>query len=88
MKYVPHRKCIACRKIQPKNEMVRILRLPDGNYQPDPTNTADGRGAYLCKNPECIKRAILKKSLHQAFKTKVPDECYDALKNLMEEIPQ
>lgn len=85
MKYIPHRKCIACRKIRPKNEMLRIARLPDGTYHIDQTNVADGRGAYLCNSLECIKHTIQKKSLHQAFKTKVPEECYDALQRLMEE---
>ncbi len=88
MKYIPHRKCVVCRKIQPKEGMFRISRTNDGTYQLDTTNFADGRGAYLCKNHECIKQAIQKRSLNQAFKTKVPDECYDVLKNLMEESPQ
>lgn len=86
MKYIPKRKCIACRKIQPKNEMLRISRLPDGTFQLDPTNSADGRGAYLCNHPDCIKQAIQKKSLHQAFKTKVPEDCYHALQMFMEEL--
>ncbi len=88
MKYIPHRKCVVCRKIQPKEGMFRISRMNDGTYQLDTTNFADGRGAYLCKNHECIKQAIQKRSLNQAFKTKVPDECYDILKNLLEEYPQ
>ena len=88
MKYIPHRKCIACRKIHPKNDMIRISRMNDGTYCLDKTNCADGRGAYLCKNHECIKLAIQKKTLNQAFKTKVPNECYELLTNLMEEYPQ
>ncbi len=86
MKYIPHRKCIACRKIQPKNEMLRISRLQDGSYQLDITHSAEGRGAYLCNNPNCIEQAIKKKSLHQSFKTKVPEDCYLALQEKMEEL--
>lgn len=85
MKYIPHRKCIACRKIQPKNKMLRISRFPDGTYQLDQTNSADGRGAYLCNDPNCIKQVIQKKSLHQSFKAKVPDECYQTLMKALEE---
>ena len=85
MKYIPKRKCIACRKVQPKNEMFRITRLPDGTYQADIEHIADGRGAYLCKKPDCIKIAIQKKALHQSFKNKVPEECYQTLEKLAEE---
>ncbi len=85
MKYIPHRKCIACRKIHPKNEMIRISRCSDGTYQLDKTNAADGRGAYLCNTPECLKQVIIKKALHRAFQTKVPEEIYQILVNLLEE---
>ena len=85
MKYIPHRKCIVCRKIQPKNNMLRVARLPDGTYQLDPDHLADGRGAYLCDHPDCIRQAISKKSLHHSFKTKVSEECYAALLKHLEE---
>lgn len=86
MKYIPHRKCIVCRKIQPKNNMLRVVRLPDGTYRMDHAHCSDGRGAYLCDHPDCIRLAIQKKSLHQSFKTRVPEECYDALNKHLEEL--
>ena len=67
MKYIPRRKCIACRKIHPKKEMHRISRMNDGTYHLDNTNFADGRGAYLCKNHECIQLAIQKKNIKPGF---------------------
>ncbi len=86
MKYIPHRKCIVCRKIQPKMNMLRVARLPDGTYQLDQNHAIDGRGAYLCNHPECIRQAIQKKSLHQSFKTRVPEECYTILQQYLEDI--
>ena len=85
MKYIPHRKCIACRTIHPKNEMIRISKTSEGIYQLDEHHTADGRGAYLCRKEACIKQAIQKKALHQSFKTKVSEECYDMLRTFAEE---
>ncbi|MBO5409380.1 MAG: YlxR family protein [Clostridia bacterium] len=85
MKYIPHRKCIACQSIRPKHELVRIAKLPDGTYLLDLEHQLDGRGAYVCNKQECIEQAMKKNALHRSFKTKVLDECYEELKKFQEE---
>ena len=85
MKYIPQRKCIACQQIKPKSELLRMARLKDGTYQLEQTASANGRGAYICNNPECIQAVLKKNAFHRAFKTKVPDECYEKLKRIQEE---
>ena len=85
MKYIPHRKCVACQSIRPKAKMVRIAKLPDGTYGLDPNHKLGGRGAYVCNHNECMEQAIKKNAFHRSFKTKVSDECYDKLKKFQEE---
>lgn len=86
MKYIPQRKCVACQTKHPKSEMLRIAKLPDGTYQIDTNQKADGRGAYLCKNPSCIQEAIKKNAFSRSFKTKVPQECYEQLKAVEKDV--
>ena len=85
MKYIPTRKCIACQTIHPKNEMIRMVRLPDGSYHLDKNHKSDGRGAYVCNNEQCMQQAITKNAFHRSFKTKVSNECYEELKKFQEE---
>ncbi len=86
MKYIPQRKCVACQSIRPKEEMLRMAKLPDGTYQIDKKQKSPGRGAYLCNHPSCIAMAIKKNAFHRSFKTKVPAECYEQLKALEKEV--
>ncbi len=75
-KKVPMRTCIACREMKPKQEMTRVVRNADGEIFADPTGKAAGRGAYVCANPECLKKVTGKKLLHKAFSTNVSAEVY------------
>jgi len=50
---VPERTCIACRQVKPKREMVRLVRVADGLVEVDPSFRQNGRGAYLCRQPQC-----------------------------------
>jgi len=60
--------------------MTRIVRSPAGEVLIDPTGKAPGRGGYVCRNAECIKRACAGKGLERALKTAVPSSVYDVLK--------
>ena len=75
----PTRTCVCCRKEMPKNELLRIVRNKDGEIFIDESGKANGRGAYICKDAECIKRFFKSKGLDRAFKTAVPKEVYDKL---------
>ena len=78
-KKLPIRKCTGCNEHFPKNELVRILRTPEGNIVVDAGAKMSGRGAYLCKNAACLKKARQKKRLESALEIDIPDEIYDRL---------
>lgn len=79
VKKVPQRKCIACQDRDSKKELIRIVKNKDGEIFLDPTGRANGRGAYICKSLECLKKAINNKALNRAFKMEVPTEVYEKL---------
>ena len=69
------RKCVACREHKQQNEMLRIARINE-NFLIDEKNNMNGRGAYVCRNKECISLAIKKKLLNRAFKMNVCEDIY------------
>jgi predicted RNA-binding protein YlxR (DUF448 family) len=79
VKKVPQRKCISCQDRDSKKELMRIVKNKDGEIFVDKTMKANGRGAYICKSEECIKKAIKSKALNKAFKMEIPDEVYDSI---------
>ena len=83
-KKIPMRQCLGCREMRPKRELLRVVRSPEGAVTLDLRGKASGRGAYVCPNPECLKRAIKTKALSRAFETEIPQEVYDALLAEME----
>ena len=64
---VPERTCVACRKVRPKRDLVRIVRAPDGTIAVDPRGKAPGRGAYIGPSRECLKLALERKALERAL---------------------
>ncbi len=75
-KKIPMRMCIACREMKPKQEMTRVVKNADGEIFADPTGKAAGRGAYVCANPECLRKVEGKKLLHKTFSAPVAEEVY------------
>ena len=57
-KKTPERLCVSCRNMYPKKDLIRVVKLDDGTYFIDETNKCNGRGAYICKNQECINKCI------------------------------
>jgi uncharacterized protein len=78
-KKVPLRKCVGCQSMFPKRELLRVLLTPDNRLCIDVTGKQNGRGAYLCPNPDCLKVARKRKSLERALKVAIPDALYDEL---------
>ena len=68
-RHVPQRTCVACRRTTAKRELVRIVRVPEGGVEVDPTGKRAGRGAYLCPTPDCWRLAVQKGRLDRALKT-------------------
>jgi len=81
---VPLRKCLGCNEMKPKRELIRVVRSPEGAISLDKTGKANGRGAYVCPNAECLKKCAKRKSLQRAFKCAVPDEVYAGLEASLE----
>ncbi|NLD86895.1 MAG: YlxR family protein [Clostridiales bacterium] len=84
-KKIPIRQCLGCREHFPKRELIRIVRSPEGEISLDFKGKKPGRGAYICRNPECLKKIHKSKALERAFECAVPDEVYDNLSVEMEE---
>ena len=83
MKKIPMRQCIGCGEMKSKREMIRVLRTAEDGIVLDATGRKNGRGAYLCKNPDCLQRAIKSKGLERSLKTAVPEEIYKKLEKEM-----
>lgn len=83
MKKIPLRRCIGCFESKPKNELYRIVRTTEGEILLDKTGKKNGRGAYICSSKECLERAIKGKKLEKEFETKISDEIYEELRNIM-----
>ena len=84
-KKIPQRQCMGCRERKAKKEMIRVVRGTDGTVNLDFSGKAPGRGAYLCPNMECLKRARKGRALERAFDCAVTPEIYDALERAMED---
>lgn len=83
-KKIPLRQCLGCREMKPKKELIRVVRSPEGNISLDFKGKANGRGAYLCPDRECLKKAIRSRALERAFSQPVPEEVYDRLREELE----
>ena len=83
-KKIPQRQCMGCRERKAKRELIRVVRGTDGNVSLDFGGKAPGRGAYLCPNPECLKKAMKANSLGRALEIEIPQSVYDALLREME----
>ena len=83
-KKIPMRQCLGCREMKPKRELIRVVRSPEGTISIDSKGKAPGRGAYICPNAECLKRAIKAKAISRAFEIEIPQEIYDRLTAQME----
>jgi len=79
-KKIPMRMCVSCREMQPKKELVRVVRTPEGAVVLDTTGRANGRGAYLCKKSACLEKAIKSRALERALETKIDSDTYDTLR--------
>lgn len=78
-KKIPLRKCNGCGEQKDKRELVRIVKNANGEINLDLTGKAAGRGAYICPNAECLKKARKSKRIDRAFECTVPSEVYDKL---------
>ncbi len=83
-KKIPMRQCTGCREMKPKRDMIRVVRSPEGEIALDFRGKASGRGAYVCPDPACLKKAIKTKALERAFGMPIPEAVYEKLTEQME----
>ena len=82
---IPTRRCTGCGEHFPKMELIRVVRTPEGEIVLDTTGKKSGRGAYVCPEMECLKKARKSRALERAFELAIPDEVYDAMEAQMEQ---
>lgn len=78
-KKIPMRMCVGCREMKPKNTLIRIVKTPENEIKPDRTGKLNGRGAYICKNAECLKRAQKSGALARAFEMSVEPQIFERI---------
>ena len=83
-KKIPMRQCLGCREMKPKATLIRVVRSPEGEISLDGRGKASGRGAYVCKDRSCLKKARKSKAIERSLETQIPDEIYDRLEQEME----
>ena len=81
---IPQRQCVGCRTMKDKKELLRVVRTPEGEIVLDGSGKKSGRGAYVCHDGECLKRARKSRALERAFELAIPEVVYDALEAQME----
>ncbi len=85
VKKVPIRKCVGCQERLEKQNLIRIVRSPEGEYSVDETGKKPGRGAYLCRKTECLDKAIKNKGLERSFKTSIDEDIVNILRGKVAE---
>ena len=83
-KKIPQRQCMGCRERKAKRDMIRVVRKTDGIISLDFSGKLNGRGAYVCPNPECLKKAQKTRALDRSLEAEIPEEVYLRLAREME----
>ena len=81
-KKIPMRQCVGCGEMKAKKEQIRVIKTEE-EVLLDTTGRKNGRGAYICANPECLKKARKSKGLERSLKASIPDEVYENLEKEM-----
>ena len=87
-KRIPQRKCVGCGVSKNKPDLIRVVRSPENEISIDPKGKKSGRGAYICKDENCLKKAVKGKKFDRSFETKVPEEILDTLLQQFQQLQQ
>lgn len=80
----PERQCLGCNEHKPKRELMRVVRTPDGRVTLDFTGRTNGRGAYICRDVKCLRKAVKSKRLDRSLGVTIPEEVYEAMEDELE----
>ena len=83
IKKKPARRCVACNEQKEKKDLIRIVRTPEKNIEIDLTGKKNGRGAYICRDEECLKKLIKSKRLESIFEVEIKLEFYEDLRGVI-----
>ena len=83
-KKIPQRQCMGCRERKNKRDMLRVVRVPSGEVSRDFSGKLGGRGAYVCPDPECLKKARKTRALERCLEVAIPEDVYDRMEKEME----
>ncbi len=78
-KKIPQRQCVGCRTMKDKKALLRVVKSPEGDVSLDGKGKKPGRGAYVCPEAECLKKARKSRALERALEIAIPEEVYDAM---------
>jgi predicted RNA-binding protein YlxR (DUF448 family) len=81
LKKIPQRMCTGCSEMKPKKELIRVVKNKDNDISIDLIGKKPGRGAYICKNSNCLKEAVKTKRLERNLGVKISEDVYDRLRN-------
>ena len=88
IKKIPMRKCLGCMQSFPKKELIRVVRTPESQVLIDLTGKKSGRGAYLCKDKACLKKAVKAKRIQSNLEVQISEELIESLSKELEGIEQ
>jgi predicted RNA-binding protein YlxR (DUF448 family) len=79
-KKIPARRCVACNEQKEKNNLLRIVKTPEGSIEIDQTGKKNGRGAYICKNIDCLNKIKKSKRLEKNLDISIDDDFYEEIR--------
>jgi predicted RNA-binding protein YlxR (DUF448 family) len=83
-RHVPQRTCVVCRRVAPKRDLMRLVLDAEGQLRVDGTGRLPGRGAYVCRAPQCVQKAASKRLVERVLRTRVSPEALERLRALLE----
>lgn len=81
---IPQRMCVGCRVMKNKKELIRVVRTPQGTIELDETGKRSGRGAYLCRDSNCLTLAIKGKRLQKALDQDVGSDIIETIREKLQ----
>jgi len=83
MNHIPLRRCMACQTQKEKKDLIRIVKTPEGTIRIDNSYKQNGRGAYICRQEECLNKIIKSKRLERVLNTTIDDAIYEEIRGII-----
>lgn len=81
---IPMRQCLGCNEHKPKAELLRVVRDPEGEISLDFRGKKSGRGAYICHDIKCLRKARKSRRIDKNLECEISEEVYDAMERELE----